>query len=471
MLSPMTRRPPRPKHLPIAIALALALPFSAAYGDVPPADKPRPCTYFVAANGSDRNDGTSSATPFASLAQAQIAARHNAAKVVCLRAGIYRQSAPITLTSADDGETWQYYPPDGVNSAILDGGGMTDIFRIVGGSSITIDGLRLQNFYSYGIHTEGGPHFGVPAAAHNTVKNCDIGFNTITSWNSGAFYADGASPDTLVKNNYVHDLGSQGIAINSYFSPADSIDGSVIANNIVLRTVQRKSDGSPIYVSMHGGCTTCRVTVRNNYVKDYVSLGSSEGGGIYLDDNASNVTVTGNVIAPPGPVGRANNGANGITVHNGFGNIISGNIIDIGATSRAITAIWYSGGQAINHGMAGNTFTGNIVLSNFAGRLNTTFSGAGGYAYYQNLPPPSNYTIKNNVYHNYARGGAVFSNGQLAGDANPITLDPRIEGWTYRIADDSPVFAAPVRFPRIAGGWGPPGFVIPETGTAPSGPH
>jgi hypothetical protein len=35
----------------------------------------------------------------------------------------------------------------------------------------------------------------------------------------------------------------------------------------------------------------------------------------------------------------------------------------------------------------------------------------------------------------------------------------------------SPVLAAPVSFPGLMGGWGPPGYVLPETGTAPSCPH
>src|SRR6185312_6808042 len=44
-----------------------------------------PCSYFVATTGSDRNDGMSAATPFASLEKAQAAVRRASKKVVCLR--------------------------------------------------------------------------------------------------------------------------------------------------------------------------------------------------------------------------------------------------------------------------------------------------------------------------------------------------------------------------------------------------
>jgi hypothetical protein len=456
-------------HFLLGSLMAFSPPIGLAVGATRgvPSDGPTPaCTYFVAPTGSDRNNGTSVSTPFATIEKAQSAVRRGGSKVVCLRGGTYNRATPLTLTSSDDGETWQYYPPDGVDSAVLDGRGATDIVQIVGGSNIVINGLKVQNFHAYGIHSQGGTRFGVPAASGNTIENCDIGFNTMTSWNSGAFYSEGAAPKTAIKGNYVHDVGSQGIAINTWFNPSDKIDGSVIADNVVLRAVQRMSDGGAIYVSMHGGDQTSHVTVTNNFVRDYGAPGVTGAAGIYLDDNASHVTVTGNVVAPPteGSVGAGNLGAAAVEIHNGNHNTISGNILDLGDSGRVWAAIWYQDSASIA-GMAGNRFTGNIVVSAFIGIQHTNFTGQTGYTHFQNVP--SDFTIRDNVYHNRA-GGQVRTDGPLASDSNPIFENPRISGWTYQIADGSPVFRPSVNFPRIVGGWGPPGFVIPRPGAASS---
>jgi hypothetical protein len=124
--------------------------------------------------------------------------------------------------------------------------------------------------------------------------------------------------------------------------------------------------------------------------------------------------------------------------------------------------------------MEGDTFTGNIVISNFTGGLRTTVSGVTGHAYFESTPADpmgSSYTIQGNAYWNYASGGSVWSNGTVTSDSSPITKDPQLSGWTYDIAGGSAVFSSAVNFAAIVGEWGPPGYVIPQTGTAPSFPH
>jgi hypothetical protein len=71
--------------------------------------------------------------------------------------------------------------------------------------------------------------------------------------------------------------------------------------------------------------------------------------------------------------------------------------------------------------------------------------------------------VNNNLYWNYASGGSIFSNGNLVSDSNPIHQDPQISGYLYTVSASSPVYNAPVNFPHIVGGWGPPGFVIPSS--------
>jgi hypothetical protein len=205
------------------------------------------------------------------------------------------------------------------------------------------------------------------------------------------------------------------------------------------------------------------VTITNNLVRDFGANGVTGAAGIYLDDNTSNVTVTGNVVGPPteGAVSTGNLGATAFEIHNGNSNSISGNIVDLGDSGRDWTAVWYqdSGSMA---GMGGNTFTGNTVISDFAGNQNTNFTGQTGYSYFQNSAG-SNFSIADNDYFNYA-GGQTRSDGQSMSDSSALLENPQLSGWTYQIANGSPV----QNVSHVVGGWGPAGFVIPQTGTAPS---
>jgi hypothetical protein len=431
--------------------------------------------FFVAASGNDSNPGTL-VLPFLTLRRCQIAMRNSSSgkKVCTIRAGTYSLAAPLTLTSSDDGETWQYYAPDGANSAVLDGGGVIDIAHIKGGSHITINGLKMANFRAYGIWQVGGGGLGTAGlfavASGNTYENNDIGFNTVTSWSSAAIYCDGANPNTIIKNNYFHDLGSQGVAMNSYYFTNDSYDGSVIQNNVILRAVQRKSDGGAIYLEMFGGTQNTHVTIANNFILDYGAPGIFGATGIYLDQGSSNVTVTGNVVGPAtkGSVGTGNAGAFGFQVNAGNNDHITANILDLGDSGRElIVSYWWESGPAYVNNTTNNTFEKNIVISEFAGRQKTNFTGVTGYSYYVHPRQPTNPTIQNNDYYNYA-GGEIRTDGNIVGDSNPIFENPQISGWTYQISEGSPVFKRPMNFRPIDGGWGPPGFVIPRTGTAPS---
>ncbi len=422
---------------------------------------------YVSPSGSDGNTG-SLASPFATLARAQRAMQSSSIKTTYIRAGTYRMTRSLVLTAADSGETWQYYPPDGVGTALLDGGDTVrgGVISIRGGSNITIDGLKVQDFVDYGISVSGGPHmeFGSPTApaSGNTVRNCDVGFNTLTSWNTGGISFFDTTPNSTIKNNYVHDVTSAGISITSWFAADDSIGGSIIANNVVLRSVQRKSDGGAIYVGMHGGyqAPPNGIQVLNNFVRDYGGPGIGGPAGIYLDDNTNNVLVSGNIVGPatPGSGNASRPDYQPFEIHNGHDNHITGNIADLGSTGGAQIALYFQDRDS-THGMAGNTFTGNIIVANFTGDWHT-FSG---FAYAQYHGAASDYTIRDNHYFNYG-GGPVLTHGSLASDSNPIIANPQISGSTYSIAAGSPVFSDPVKFRPIAGKWGPPGFVIPPRG-------
>ena len=70
---------------------------------------PAHASYYVALNGSDMADGSSS-SPFATLQRAQLAMQQSSIKVTQINAGTYYLSSPLTLTAADQGETWEAVP-------------------------------------------------------------------------------------------------------------------------------------------------------------------------------------------------------------------------------------------------------------------------------------------------------------------------------------------------------------------------
>jgi hypothetical protein len=442
--------------------------------------------FYVSPSGSDSNAGSLSA-PFKTLTKAQSAMRASSTKITYVRAGTYSIGSTLALTTSDDGETWQYYPSDGVNSAVLNGNNSVSggIIAIEGASNITINGLKIENFVDYGILGDGGPNTNWGTVAEdtgNTIENCDVGFNTISSWSSAGISLSG--PNATIANNYVHDVGSQGIASYAYYA-GKSINGTVVKNNVVLRAVQRTSDGGAIYVNMHSGIQSDYVTVTNNYVADQGSANTWGVHGIYLDDDTSNTTASGNVVGPPsvgtGTGSGSQWGTNAISAfidNSGNHNAITGNLIDLGSSGAVTTVLFaYDTAEIADVGMEQDSFTGNIVISNFTGSLRANSTGVTGYAYFQNTPAlgtdpkGASYVIHDNVYWNYASGGSVFSNGTVTSDSAPIHENPQISGWDYTIATGSPVYASPVGFSPIDGGWGPPGFVIPQTGAAPSAPH
>jgi hypothetical protein len=438
--------------------------------------------FYVATNGSDTNPGTL-AQPFATLSKAQAAMRASASiKTTYVRAGTYKPAvtggdchwgssagSSIGLSSADNGETWSYYPPDGYGSAILEGqstvgnsggsggNGTGCAFGASNVSNVTIVGLQFQN-YLYSA-------FWGFASTNVTLNANEIHHTRAAAWGVGAIILT-ASPGGVVTNNYLHDVAYNAIAIEDNSTNGASMGNTTVANNVVINSCtwpavsgggndQNGGDCGAIYFWSNATSTSTNMHVTNNYVQDVnmTSLGAGDFGaccsiGIYLDDGVNNVTETGNVIT-------------GITsscfhIHGGASNVVQGNLCDIGSSGTESILVYQADGMTQ---MLGNAFESNIVVAGS--------SGAGGG--FWDLSAPNPMTIKNNAYFNYV-GSSIDTTG-AGSDSNPTYVNPQVSCWAPTIASGSPVFGAPVAFPGIKGGWGPPGFVIPTTGTPPSWPH
>src|SRR6185437_5315626 len=269
--------------LPVALALVASSTVPGS-SKVPAEANEGSCTFFVSPTGSDRNHGRSAREPFGTLEHAQSALRGSRCKVVCLRAGIYPLDEPLMLTAADDGETWRYYPDDGVNTAALHGGDRTPRgIEIDGASNVTINGLSVEHFTTFGIEAKGG-------ATNVTIENCDVGFLTSKKSPSDAIALSNA-PHSTISHNYVHDISSFGIAVYAYYA-GQSADGDVVTGNVLERVTTAEGDAGAIYTDMFGtGSAGGYVTISNNYVKDWGGPSGNQHA-VYLDDSSSNVTVT-----------------------------------------------------------------------------------------------------------------------------------------------------------------------------------
>jgi parallel beta-helix repeat protein len=427
-----------------------------------------PNAFYVATNGSDSNPGTLG-SPFATLPKAQAAMRASATiKTTYIRAGTYNLTqvpGSTCFTDAvdlnapsDSGTTWSYYPPDGVNTAILDGGstspstGIDDAFCMHGGAAnITINGLQFQRYKSAAIYM---------VNANNSVFKNNIvhDINMTVLVGLGGFYIRDAT-NVSVLNNYFLNTTDSGFAFHT--SVSGGINGAVISNNFVYNTCTNSQDCGGIYTQDFELPPSTGITISNNYVRDS-GVGRTGNGftgavGIYLDDGSSNHTITGNVIT----------GAEDfcIQLHGGKNNTMSGNICD--ESSGGGKAIVYYQQTAVTGSfpMTGNVLQNNIVIAGSA--------GAAGQGYLGSNSPPAPMTVQHNAYHNYV-GASVNSTGSggAGSDASPVSVDPQLSCWAYNISATSPALSPPVSLPGvIIGGWGPPGFIVPQIGTVPSSPH
>jgi hypothetical protein len=413
--------------------------------------------FYVATNGLDSNPGTIE-RPFRTLTRAQTAMQGSSKKTTYIRAGSYTFSTSacggvcgLSLGTADEGETWSYYPPDGVDSAdfsggATDGGTGLSVVISVGANDVTINGLSIHDFQYAAINSGGG-------ANNLTVENCIV-FNGYASppGNPGGISCYGCG-NAVISHNVIHDMATFGVSISS--ANEQGIPNLRISDNVIYNTCKTFPDCGAIY-AQDTTAMAKNVQWTNNFVRDgnlSATLESGTGAALYAADCLSNVSVSGNVIA-----GR--NGANTVEIQGGSSIRLVDNLTDLATYQQNIAAFVTSSAAGCSGGAtSGLEYENNIIIS--AG-------GGGGYAQLMgtlmNLP-----TITNNDYYSYG-SEPVSSNGAYS-DSNPVSKNPKLSGWTYEIASGSPVLGAPVKFVRLTGGWGPPGYSIPMTGTPPSCPH
>jgi hypothetical protein len=207
-----------------------------------------PPGFYVATNGNDSNPGTL-AQPFATLGKCQTAMQMSVNKTCFIRGGTYSMSSGLTLGSQDKGETWTYYPPDGINSPSLTQTSAFPFFIInAGADNVTISGLTATGF-QHGAHStcglpsaaafvDGGENAGSGGGAvnltitHNVLSTWDCAIviressNPIVSFNQISIvsyatiacgHCTGAAAQTVWQGNVISDINAGGtLGVNAY---------------------------------------------------------------------------------------------------------------------------------------------------------------------------------------------------------------------------------------------------------------
>jgi hypothetical protein len=430
------------------------------------------CQYYVApSGGSDTNAGTAAA-PFATLAHMQTALQGTLVKVGCLKAGsggTYNLSSGLTFTSADNGEVWQFDPASGTRTAILSGGNSVIPVTINGTNGLTINGLKMTACYGQCIVADNS------ILGNNvTIENSEFG-NNFNSGSPGGFpfliFIDDVSNLTFTQN-YVHDCLSGCVSVSAY-SAGSTYNGAKITSNFVENCATSVVDGGCIQMGAHQNYNTAGSgQILNNFVRNYGVVGGSGNGerGIYLDDDTSNITVTGNIVGPM-TVGETSGDSSDIIINGGTNNVFTNNIFDIGTSlieGYNFEDICGQGGTISCSGPVGpNTFNKNIIVMNFSGTWNgNVLAGGGPWAEYSTVTSAW-LSISGNMYHNYG-SGSTLTTGPYISDSNTTIQDPLCSGYLYTLASNSPAFGtfgfADVTAARNAGPLGGSSiFVIPTS--------
>ena len=196
----------------------------------------------------------------------------------------------------------------------------------IGTDNIAIDKCTFSNCYSLVVTTDEN-------CSNFVVKNCEWEECGQLLENPSCIIASGTN--YLIKDNSFVDFYGRALTLGVYFSKGNSVHSSgVVENNefyftsSFLESAHQNllMDNGAIYVNTLNE----HLEIRNNYIHDFAGAGDNRG--IFLDDGAKNVKVTGNMIIniPNGAAisARRVKGVEKTVGAANVGNVIQGNVLD-----------------------------------------------------------------------------------------------------------------------------------------------
>jgi parallel beta-helix repeat protein len=217
----------------------------------------------------------------------------------------------------------------------------------------------------------------------------------------------------------------QGGGIGFGGGPTDPPNNNMVLDRNILNNIDLNAHdlgGLYYYGAFHGG-TGNQIT--NNIVNNNPGNSLGQTKAIYLDNESSNVLVSGNLCRGCG--------AYGVQYHGGDHNTVTNNIFDL--SSGAEIGLYQVDIPSFpDYGMQGNTFTKNIVYSSgcFASKLWTIYINSD-----DSLP-----NVSSNLYYS-ATGCTIPNTGAV--DSSPVYANPQFtnpNSGDYSMPHNSPAFTS-----------------------------
>ncbi len=327
------------------------------------------------------------------------------------------------------GGTISFKAPAGFTGAGITAGSLDHIVSVANASNITIDGLTLTDTASNGSALTLNNATGVTVAGV-TIANTGVGIyvsgsstrdqihgSEIRNTDQSGIRLDAGSSFVSVSGNWIHDIGQLnttgsgiwftgasddsfthnliqntaafGIGDGSVIGKTDASFRNTISYNQISNANMQNADGGGIMltgqqqsisndvVSFNDIGHTLATGTADQSVLQFLPPADLVSFGIYLDDYASGVQVTNNVV---------HDGIGGIIVHSGWNNTIANNVLtgNSGLALEAQGANWQGPGT---QPMANNAFVRNIVVLSQPGSTGAALvdAASGGASWDSNL--------------------------------------------------------------------------------------
>ena len=383
---------------------------------------------------AERTDG-----PFLTLAAAKTAMAGGAVKVTYVRAGTYSIASGWNFTGADNGTSWIAYPNE---VPILEASGTGQVTRsgVTFLNAITFAGFQIQNLAADGwdlsfstnmvlrwntwLNLSQNGIFGV------SVTNALIDSNTFSGQTPGNVSGVDSGYQCI---SLQYDCSGNQVTHNLFQNVAGGCVGISTAsvacnNNLIDRNIARNCCNNCYDFGAFYIYDVTHSSVGNQITNNIIDGSGTPGAslptvGIYLDDETSNVIVSGNLFR--------NSVSLGWLVHGGDHNLFANNVWDLsnGPSQWGL----YQSSAGTHYGMASNVFAYNLVY--FSGSAPSPLDQVSLFG------PDVTGVAGNNLY--YSATGATIPNTTIV-DSSRILANP---GFTspstgdYSMPATSPAFA------------------------------
>lgn len=396
---------------------------------------------YISPSGNDSTGNGTFTLPYQTLAKAQTVMRASAVKATYLLGGTYNLGTGLSMTSADDNETYAAYPGQ---TPIVNGQGSTAIAMSTaddGITGVTVNGITFENFTNSGLALQGSNW----TVTNNTFTNI-----TSPGSNAGCVYGNFKIVSFNISNNLCQNNTGMGILLVIGNGDPGWGGTSTISNNIILNvnTGPSVTDTGGIYL-WNQPADTMSVSITNNIIGNFGKSTSDNTKGIYLDDAVSNVTATGNVIYGTGEYA--------LQIHGGNSNVIKNNVADV---SQMLKFGLYQDSVFQTSTMSGNVVNQNVISSTTAPPTYLWDQVTGAYGGTQVGPTYTNDLFYNSssAFTNYGSSGGLVAIG-TAVVGNPVFASgpvpaPGTPVLTYQ-PSASVATGSPVSFTALSNGQGP----------------